>query len=78
MTELSDAEVFSVMVCPESDGTESDCTDADCIESACTKADSVESVSQAVKPRATVQIEMSNIEGRNNGGAIEEVAICYP
>ena len=66
------------MVCSESDGTESDYMDADCIESACTKADSVESVSQAVKPRATVQIEMSNIEGRNNGGAIEEVAICYP
>ena len=73
MTELSDAEVFSVMVCPESD-----CMDTDCVESACYEAASVESVSQAVKPRAAVQIEMSNIEGRSNGDAIEEVAICYP
>lgn len=50
-----------------------DCTDADCVE-----ADSVESVSHAVRLNTVVQIEMSNIEGRNNTGEAEEMVICYP
>ena len=74
VTELSAAAVaFSLIVGPKSDKAATDCTDADCVE-----ADSVESVSHAVRFNTVVQIEMSNIKGRNSGGAIEEVAICYP
>lgn len=40
---------------------------------------SVESVSQAVIPSNAVQIERNNIVGRRDeGGEIEEVAICCP
>lgn len=58
--------VFAVMACLESEGND---------EADCTAADSVESVSQAVRLRAALQIEMSNIEGRNNGGATQEIVI---
>lgn len=74
MTELSPATVaFSLIVGPESDKATADYTDADCVE-----ADSVESVSHAVRLNTVVQIEMSNIGGRNNTGEAEEVVICYP
>ncbi|MDV2860271.1 hypothetical protein R0I52_06050 [Psychrobacter sp. CAM01] len=40
---------------------------------------SVESVSQAIIPSNAVQIERNNIVGRRDeGGEIEEVAICCP
>lgn len=74
MTELTAvAGVLLVMICPESDVAEAACIDADCAD-----ADSVESVLHAVRLSTVVQIEMSNIDGRNNAGEIEEVVICYP